>query len=103
MWIRPSSRRSCVAFAFTSLVLLAHSTRAQAPESHPTHLENEVKEMRTGNGAIREQLRKMQDQQDALLEVVSELQRRLNIQPAAAEQQTSPPAPSDSDVLLRRL
>ena len=40
------------------LTLLASSARAQTPQSGPGSLEKEVMEMRTENGAIREQLRK---------------------------------------------
>jgi hypothetical protein len=65
-----------------ALILLAVSAFAQDPQSPPRNLESELNEMRTENSAMREQLRKLQEQQETLLHVVDELQRRLNGQPA---------------------
>ncbi len=57
MWILPLCRRSSAALALTSMTLFAASARAQAPQSSPSSLESEVKEVRIEDGAIREQLR----------------------------------------------
>ena len=64
----------------------------ETPQSEPGSLEKEVMEMRTENGAIREQLRKLEEQQKAMLQLMNELQRKLDGGPAAIAQQ-SPPAP----------
>src|SRR5207248_1029054 len=59
-------------------------------QSPPSNLESEVKEVRAENSAIREQLRKLQEQQDTLLHVVGELQRRLDGQPAISRPASKP-------------
>jgi len=92
MWIRRLCGRSPVRAALASLILFASSIRAQAPQSPPTSLESEVTEMRAENGAIREQLRKLEEQQKTILQLMDELQRKLDGRPVAAAQQ-SPPAP----------
>jgi hypothetical protein len=74
------------------LMWLASSARAQTQQSGPGGLEKEVMDMRTENGAIREQLRKLEEQQKAMLQLMNELQRKLDGGPAAIAQQ-SPPAP----------
>jgi hypothetical protein len=48
--------------------------------------------MRAENGAIREQLRKLEEQQKTILQLMDELQRKLDGRPVATAQQ-SPPAP----------
>ena len=92
MYIQLSLLRSSAAVALTSMTLLAAYARAQAPESSPSSLESEVKEVRAENGAIREQLRSLQEQQQTLLHVVNELQRQLNGQPAAVAHESPPPS-----------
>jgi len=92
MWIRRLCGRSPVRAALASLILFASSIRAQAPQSPPTSLESEVTEMRAENGAIREQLRKLEEQQKTILQLMDELQRKLDGRPVAAAQQ-SPPTP----------
>jgi hypothetical protein len=74
------------------LAWLASSARAQTPQSGPSSLDKEVMEMRTENSAIREQLRKLEEQQKAMLLLMDELQRKLDGRPAAIAQ-PSPPAP----------
>jgi hypothetical protein len=82
---------SLLTLAFMTLVAIP--ARAQDPQQPSTSaLENEVKEVRSENGAIREQLRKMQEQQDTLLRVVSELQRRLDGKPATVTHQSLSPS-----------
>jgi hypothetical protein len=77
MCMRILSGKSSAAVAWASLALLVSSARAQAPQSPPASLESEVTEMRTENGAIREQLRKLEEQQKTILQLMDELQRKL--------------------------
>ena len=97
MWIRRLSGRPSVTVVLTYLMLYASSTRAQDPQSQPSRLESEVMEMRAENGAIREQLRKLEEQQRTMLQLMDELQRRLDGRSAAIAQQ-SPPAPQPEPV-----
>jgi hypothetical protein len=92
MWMRILSGKSSVAVALTSLTMFASSTRAQDPQSQPSRLEAEVMEMRAENGAIRQELRKLEEQQKTILQLMDELQRKLDGRPGAIAQQ-SPPAP----------
>jgi hypothetical protein len=57
-----------------------------AEGARPSDLENEVAAMKAENAAVREQLRKMEEQQKALLELVDGLRRRLD-GPATADAQ----------------
>jgi len=74
------------------LTWVPSSARAQTPQSGPGSLEKEVMEMRTENGAIREQLRKLEEQQKTILQLMEGLQRKFDGGPAAIAEQ-SPPAP----------
>ena len=78
MWSHLISGKSSAALALASLALFVSSARAQAPQSRPTSLESEVAEMRAENGAIREQLRKLEEQQRTILQLMDELQRKLD-------------------------
>ena len=60
----------------------------KAPE--PKDLESEIEAMKTENAAVRELLRKMEEQQKILLEQVDRLQRRLD-GGAAADHGEDPP------------
>jgi len=53
-------------------------TTALSQQSRSNDLENDVAAMKAENAAVREQLRKMEEQQKALLELVGRLQRRLD-------------------------
>lgn len=66
-------------------VAAAQGPRASTPEkkviaegSKPGDLENDVAVMKAENAAVREHLRKMEEQQKALLELVERLQQRLD-------------------------
>src|SRR6185295_12747574 len=48
------------------------------PLSRTSDLESDVAAMKADNAAVREQLRKMEEQQKALLDLVDRLQRRLD-------------------------
>ena len=117
MWIRPLSGSSSAAlvstflapFFLTSFFLasFAISARAQVPQSHPTSLESEVTQVRAENGAIREQLQKLEEQQQTLLQLVDRLQRQLDGRSAAVAPQSSslpqtePAASADSTPVRR--
>ena len=95
MWIRPLAGRSSAALILAALASFASSARAQAPQSPPTSLESDVKEMRAENGLIREQLRKLEEQQKTLLQLVDELQRKLDGRPVAIAEQSPPAAQAE--------
>jgi len=97
--------RLAVALVFLSVTLLVSPANGQAPVSQPvsqekvidatragqpsnsdkvppasrtSDLESDVAAMKADNAAVREQLRRMEEQQKALLELVDRLQRRLD-------------------------
>ena len=74
------------------LTLITTSVYGQSP------LEKEVEDVKAENAAVREQLRKMEEQQKALLEKIDRLQQRLD-SPAAADAQAvgKPIAPTTKD------
>ena len=74
------------------LTLITTSVYGQSP------LEKEVEDVKAENAAVREQLRKMEEQQKALLEKIDRLQQRLD-SPAAADAQAAgkPIAPTTKD------
>jgi hypothetical protein len=78
------------ALAVTCLALFTTSARAQAPQAPPTRLEGEVTEMRAENGVIREQLRKLEEQQKTILQLMDELQRKLDGRPDAIAHHSAP-------------
>ena len=85
MFTRRNSVRLPVALTLTSVMLLASSANGQSPRAND--LESDVASLKADNAAVREQLRKMEEQQKALLELVDRLQRRLdgtNVVPGAA-------------------
>ena len=87
-----SSRR----FAFIpALSWLAVSAFAQAPQSSSTGAVNELAAMRSENEAIREQLRRVEAQQETLLRLVSELQQRIDGAPPAPA--AVPPSPTPAE------
>jgi len=76
--IRRLSRILSAALALTSVSLFADSAYGQAQGSKPGGLESEVADVKAENAAMREQLRKIEEQQKILLEQVDRLQRRLD-------------------------
>jgi hypothetical protein len=90
MWIHPSLGRWSVALLSTFLASFAISARAQTRESQPISLESEVTAVRAENGAIRDQLRKLEEQQQLLLQVVDRLQQQLDGRSATVTPQSSP-------------
>ena len=95
MWIRPLAGRSSAALLLATLASFASSARAQNPQSTPDSLESEVTERRAEYGVIQEQLRKLEEQQKTILQLMGELQRRLDRRPAAIAQQSSPAPQSE--------
>jgi len=63
--------------AVLALVLLAATTYGQAPAVPPGSVESEVARIKAENAALREQLRRVEEQQKTLLELVNQLQQRL--------------------------
>ncbi len=69
------------ALALTAVVLFATPAAGQsaaAEDPKPQNLQGEIEALKTENAAVRELLRKMEEQQKLLLEQVSRLQRRLD-------------------------
>jgi hypothetical protein len=63
--------------------------------SLPADLEGEVSAVKAENAALREQLRKIEDQQRALMELITQLQKRLDgAQIADAPRAAPPPVPT---------
>src|ERR1700741_278193 len=112
--------RLAVALVFLSVTLLVSFANGQAPVSQPgsqekvigatgpaqpsnsdnkvppssrtSELENDVAAMKADNAAVREQLRKMEETQKALLELVDRLQRRLDGNAVVAGGEAAPAA-----------
>lgn len=89
--------------ALASIILLAGTAFGQTAPNPPKDkdIETEVANLKAENAAVREQLRKMEEQQKLLLEQFERLQRRLDgaaavadVQPTAA-QPTTPTQPTD--------
>jgi hypothetical protein len=70
--------------------LFASSVGAQSTGTQPTDLSTEVEALKAENAAVRELLRKMAEEQKALLEHVDNLQRRLDVVTTAAAAPHSP-------------
>jgi hypothetical protein len=85
-----------VTLTFTAFTLFATSAFGQSPppnkpaatEPRPKDIESEITNLKAENAAVRELLRKMEEQQKTLLEQVDRLQRRLD-GPAPANVQTT--------------
>lgn len=80
---------SSTAIAPLSLLLLAPSVPAQTPPPAASSVETQLEQLRSENDGIREQLRSLEDQQRALLQLINELRSRLEAAPIASQ----PPAP----------
>jgi hypothetical protein len=65
--------------------------RVAAEEPRPNDLQGEVETLKTENTAVREQLRRMEEQQKVLLELVERLQRRLDGAASAEVSGIAPP------------
>lgn len=81
---------------FISVTLFASSVFAQTPTTPSNDVQNEIATLKAENAAVRELLRKMEEQQKALLEQFDRLQRRLDGTATADAQltgQSQQPAP----------
>jgi len=91
-------------FALTSMMLLTSpalgqsssvpdsgATKAAAETQQPTEVQSDVAALKAENAAVREQLRRMEATQKALLEQVERLQQRLDNPPAASAQRIGQP------------
>ena len=72
----------------SALTLFASSTFGQTVETKPKDMENEVANLKAENAAVREQLRKMEEQQKALQDQFERLLRRLDGPTTAVVQPT---------------
>ncbi len=79
-----------------SVILLASRAFSQTAPNPPKDIESEVANLKAENAAVREQLRKMEEQQKLLLEQFERLQRRLDGAAVADAKPTAPTAPSDT-------
>src|SRR4051794_8252192 len=89
-----------LALALTSVVLFATAAFGQGPASSPSDLESEVRAVKAENAAVRELLRKMEEQQKALLEQVERLQRRFDGVANGAVQPSAPAQVADAGELV---
>jgi hypothetical protein len=79
-------------------MLLSTPGFVPASESLPGDLVSEVSAVKAENAALREQLRKIEEQQRALMEVVRQLQRRLDGAPIAEAARPAQPQAADGAV-----
>src|ERR1700761_82613 len=79
-------------FSAALMVGLAAVARGQSPDVEPGNLASEVTALKTDNIVLREQLNKVEEQQKMLLEVVSDLRRRLDGEPTAVRVSSPPVA-----------
>src|SRR6476660_7342888 len=68
-----------------SVAVCTASASGQSPAAPPKDLQSEIETVKTENAAVRELLRKMEEQQKMLLEQVDRLQRRLDGVPTVAD------------------
>src|SRR6185369_7606891 len=111
MLISRASFRLSAALAFASVMCLTASAYGQSPpirpgapdrevsaaekrvvteKPRPVDLEDEVAAVKAENAAVRAQLRKMEEQQKTLLELMDRLQRRLDGPPIADTSRAAP-------------
>jgi len=84
--------RLFVVLMLTSATSFAGSALAQSPATQSDNVQKEVEALKAENAAVRELLRKLEEQQKLLLEHVTSLQRRLDGAATAAVQPTPQPA-----------
>src|SRR6185503_11838777 len=85
-------------FVVLTLMAFAGSSFGQAPVTQPDSVRKEVDALKAENAAVRELLRKLEEQQKALLEHVDRLQRRLDGAATAEVQPTAQPQPADATI-----
>jgi hypothetical protein len=80
----PAHVRGFVALTLAFTTVLSGPALAQSSPPPPDELNREIESLKADNAVVRELLRKMEEQQKALLEQVDRLQRRLDGATAAA-------------------
>src|SRR6185503_3600323 len=85
-------------FVVLTLMAFAGSSFGQAPVTQPDSVRKEVDALKAENAAVRELLRKLEEQQKALLEHVDRLQRRLDGAATAEVQSTAQPQPATATI-----
>jgi len=78
MFTQTALRKFSAALTLAAMIVLATSARGQAPESPPSTVDSELVQVRAENSAIREELRRLEEQQKTVLQKMEELQRRLD-------------------------
>src|SRR4051812_36944419 len=103
---RAARRRHSVAAILTCAALFVTSASAQdaGPKEPEGSIESEVATVKAENAAVREQLRKMEEQQKLLLEKVERLQQRLDGATSAVVQPSglSPVVPDQQAAIEKR-
>jgi len=97
-----ASIKAALVVALASVTVFASSAFGQVPappveSTAPTNVQSEIEALKTENAAVRELLRKMEEQQKMLLEQVGRLQRRLDGEtPPEVPGAGQPPAATES-------
>jgi hypothetical protein len=84
-------KRKSVVFSAALMLGLAAVGYAQSPDAKSGDLTSEVTAVKTENIALREQLNKVEEQQKMLLDVVNDLKRRLDGEPATVVHESPRP------------
>ena len=74
MWIRCAWRRPQIAIVLVLVALFATSAFGQTPPAAPGTIESQIEQVNAENAALREQLRKIEEQQKKLEELIRESQ-----------------------------
>ncbi len=82
--IRYASAALPAAFALLSAALFAIPTSGQVPATPPGELQSEIENRKLESAAVQEQLRKLEEQQQTLRELIDRLQRRVDEPTAGA-------------------
>jgi len=97
-----ASIKAALVVALASVTVFASSAFGQVPappveSTAPTNVQSQIEALKTENAAVRELLRKMEEQQKMLLEQVGRLQRRLDGEtPPEVPGAGQPPAATES-------
>ena len=70
MWIRCAWHRLQIAIVLASVSLIATSAFGQTPPAAPGTIESQIEQVMAENAALREQLRKIEEQQKEMLELI---------------------------------
>ena len=70
MWIRCAWHRLQIAIVLASVALIATAAFGQTPPATPGTIESQIEQVMAENAALREQLRKIEEQQKEMLELI---------------------------------